>query len=160
MLGFSRSSFSRRTLSVFGSEARLRRLSYKKDMQKVGNIALLYIHVLKSIESQAFASIRKTRKKITSLSSENTLRGVPSIRSRQLWLSLYLTKDHCSPSDTYSSWEKQRETCILFYFFHKICFSCKQILLREILKASLRLRDLLNKQITITTSQLCRDPLM
>lgn len=28
------------------------------------------------------------------------------MRSRQLWLSLYLTKDHSKPSDTYSSWQK------------------------------------------------------
>lgn len=45
----------------------------------------------------------KENEQHTSLRRENTLTGLPSMRSRQLWLSWYLTKDHWSPSDTYSS---------------------------------------------------------
>lgn len=47
----------------------------------------------------------------TSLRSEKTPTGPPSIRSRQLWLSWYFTKDHSSPSDTYSSWDRQTLRC-------------------------------------------------
>lgn len=53
----------------------------------------------------------KQRELATSLRSEKTPTGPPSMRSRQLWLSWYFTKDHSNPSDTYSSWDRQTVTC-------------------------------------------------
>lgn len=53
------------------------------------------------------------------------------MRSRQLWLSWYLTKDHCNPSDTYSSWKTRKNRMhssvkpnfLLYTLFHEVLAS-------------------------------------
>lgn len=73
-------------------------------------VCLKYINMCKKVTVNLSNRFKNKRENYlyenrlhTSLRRENTLTGLLSIRSKQLWLSWYLTKDHSKPSDTYSS---------------------------------------------------------